>query len=288
MSSPPVDQQTNVYRKMLTAVISSICMGTGFDSIEKEALASLVELIQCYLSELSVICKNYCELAGRSEPLIADIILAFIDMGINFSCFEDYIKNAKYPSLPPIIVQQPPKQPNMLTTGVKQPLPSHIPLYLPEFPVPHAYIRTPTHRQPIIDYESVREKAAIQKKDVERALTKFLAKTAPTTHNLFDTEETNIFPLIASQPNYPPYLSALLPQDQIFDQEDLEYDPKAEAIEHKKSREKKNEAVKIEKVEEELESVKSEENNSSNNFIDNPYLAATKLPNTEGMDVTSC
>lgn len=45
----------------------------------------------------------------------------------------------------------------------------------------------------MIDYESVREKAAVQKRDIEKALTKFLAKTNPI-HNLFDTDEANIFP----------------------------------------------------------------------------------------------
>ncbi|KAK9873977.1 hypothetical protein WA026_002328 [Henosepilachna vigintioctopunctata] len=276
MTTSSIDQQTNVYRKMLSAAICSICLGNGFDTIEKDALATLVELLQCFLSQLSLLSRNYCELAGRSEPLVADILLGFIDMGIDFSSFDDYIKSAKYPHLPPIIVQQPPKQPNMLTTGVKQTLPQYIPSYLPEFPVPHAYIRTPTHRQPIIDYES--------------ALTKFLAKTAPSTHKLFDTEDINTFPLIACQPNYPPYLSSLLPQDQIFDPEELEYDAKVETetVEHKKPGERRTEDVKIEKIEEEeqIQDIKTEENHSPNNFIDNPYLAAIKFSNSEEMDIS--
>lgn len=49
-----------------------------------------------------------------------------------------------------------------------------------------------THKQPVIDYEAIREKAAAQKKDMERALTKFLAKTSQT-HNLFESDEV-IFP----------------------------------------------------------------------------------------------
>lgn len=99
----------------------------------------------------------------------------------------------------------------------------------------------------MIDYEAIREKAAIQKKDIERALTKYLAKTSET-HNLFDSEEANIFPcmcnireykmhirvyicfllVIACKPTFPPYMNALLPQDQIFDPEDLEYDHKSQ------------------------------------------------------------
>ncbi|XP_045478419.1 transcription initiation factor TFIID subunit 8-like [Harmonia axyridis] len=285
MASAQPDSPETFNRKMLAAAIGSICIGEGFDTIEKDALGTLVEMLQCYLSQIGLSSKNYCELAGRTEPVVADIILAFVELGITVPTLEDYMKTSKYPSLPPIVPQQPPKQPNMLTAGVRQSLPPHIPSHLPEFPVPHAYIRTPTHRQPTIDYESVREKAAIQKKDVERALTKFLAKTAPSTHNLFDTDDTNAFPLIASQPTSTPYLSALLPQDQIFDQEDLEYDSK-EVVGQKKEHVRK-EDVKMEKIEEEVsESSRSEDPNSSNNFIDNPYLAATKLPSDEDMDMS--
>jgi hypothetical protein len=45
-------------------------------------------------------------------------------------------------------------------------------------PDPHAYIRTPTYKQPETEYEAIREKSANQKRDIEKALTKFLAKTA--------------------------------------------------------------------------------------------------------------
>ena len=41
----------------------------------------------------------------------------------------------------------------------------------------HTYVRMPTHKQPVTDYVGVREKASSQKRDVERALTRFIAKT---------------------------------------------------------------------------------------------------------------
>lgn len=68
----------------------------------------------------------------------------------------------------------------------------------------------------------IREKAAQQQRDVERALTKFLAKTSEID-TLFDNEENPMFPLIACKPSFPPYLQALNPSDQIFDFEELEY-----------------------------------------------------------------
>merc|ERR1712037_913165 len=115
------------------------------------------------------------------------------------------------------------KQTAILHTGNKKRHPGHIPDHLPEMPDSHSYIRTPTHRQPVTDYESVREKASSQKRDVERALTRFIAKTGKT-HSLFNTDDTNLFPLIScdrlmpDQPALPAYLNALLFKDQIFEE----------------------------------------------------------------------
>lgn len=50
-----------------------------------------------------------------------------------------------------------------------------------------------THKQPVTEYEAIREKAANQKRDIEKALTKFLAKTSET-HNLFNTDDNTVFP----------------------------------------------------------------------------------------------
>merc|ERR1712013_99246 len=95
------------------------------------------------------------------------------------------------------------KQTAILHTGNKARHGGHIPDHLPEMPDSHSYIRTPTHRQPVTDYESVREKAASQKRDVERALTRFIAKTGKI-HNLFKTDDSNLFPLISCDREYLP------------------------------------------------------------------------------------
>ncbi|KAK4885805.1 hypothetical protein RN001_002076 [Aquatica leii] len=279
-----MEQQVNPYRKMLTAAISAILLELGVDSADRDVLGSLTEMLQCFLSEIGSMSHNYCELSGRSEPVIADIILGFVEMGIDFSGLQQFVKNGKSVVLPSLQPQQPQKQMNMLQAGTKQPLPSHIPQHLPSFPDPHAYIRTPTHKQPVIDYEAIREKYAIQKKDMEKALTKFLCRTNPI-HNLFDNEEANIFPLIACKPTFPPYLSALLPQDQIFDVEDLEYIAKDQDQAQPPRKRIKSECkvsdskLPTDDEEEAQENVtKATEKENLNWDIDNPYLAATKLP----------
>ncbi|CAH0551873.1 unnamed protein product [Brassicogethes aeneus] len=285
-------EQVNVYRKMLAVTVTSVLLEHGFDGAEKDSLGTLTEMLQAFICEVGHLGRNYCELNGRSEPLLADIIMAFVDMGYNLNEIPKYVRGVQHSVLPSLQPQTATKQLNMLSAGTKQSLPVHIPQHYPPFPDPHAYVRTPTHKQPVIDYESVREKAAIQKRDIEKALTKFLAKTSEV-HNLFETDEANIFPLIACKPPYPPYLSALLPQDQIFDPEDLDFDPKSQILQQvkdaKEAKERKRVKIEpkeeVEEAEENLnDSAKSEESTTPKTFIDNPYLAATKLPSKENAE----
>lgn len=63
--------------------------------------------------------------------------------GFNFNSLENYVKTSKHVVLPPLQLQQPQKQLNMLAAGSKQPLSVHIPQHFPQFPDPHAYVRTP-------------------------------------------------------------------------------------------------------------------------------------------------
>lgn len=95
-------QTDGAYRKVLTATVSSILLEHGIDSAEKECLGTLTEMLQCcmffallyYKIKLSLLCnisvlyeigymsKNYCELSGRVEPVIGDVILGFVEMGM--------------------------------------------------------------------------------------------------------------------------------------------------------------------------------------------------------------
>lgn len=268
---------------MLATTVSAILLQQGIETAEKEALGTLTELMQCFISELAFLSKNYCELSSRTEPLIADVILGFVEMGFNFRKLDQFVKRNKVSPLSNLQQQQQPKQVNMLQAGSKQALPNYILQCYPQFPDPHAYIRTPTHKQPVIDYEAIREKFAIQKKDIERALTKFLAKTSPI-HNLFDNDDTNAFPLIATKPIFPAYLNALLPQDQIFDDDELEY--KSEELNYPSRKKFKVEETILDNIATRSEkqfdgSIKTEENPAATLDIDNPYLAPTKLPSSK-------
>ena len=270
-------QTTNTRRKILNHVVCSILVECGYDTCEKQALETITEMLQSFIVEVGESARNYCELSGRTEPLIADVIVALINMGIKLDNLETYGKRMNRTVLPPLQQQTQSKQLNILQAGVKQSHPSHIPSYLPPFPDPHAYIRTPTHKQPVTEYEAIREKAATQKRDIERALTRFIAKIGDT-HSLFLTEDNSMFPLVACKPQFPSYLSALLPQDQVFESDqDFHFEPSP--VKKKKEPE----------VEEKDEGMKGQNEGAEQNgeammqqdAIDNPYLRPGKIPNNK-------
>lgn len=224
------DTTHDPFRHCLKVAVSALCTEVGFEAAETTSLETLTELSQSLLVELGRSARAFCELAGRVEPVSADIVLALVEMGIPVSGLREYSMRSSRVTVSAPSLTVTAKQTAILHTGNKKRHPPHVPDYLPEMPDSHSYIRTPTHRQPVTDYESVREKAASQKRDVERALTRFIAKTGKI-HNLFKTDD-NLFPLISCEPKeeeggrLPPYLDALLFKDQVFEEDEREYLPK--------------------------------------------------------------
>ncbi|KAF9822697.1 hypothetical protein SFRURICE_016903 [Spodoptera frugiperda] len=199
-----VESGSDARRRILTIAVSTVLLENGFESTDKMALETLTEMLQCFLCEVGNSAKNYCELSGRVEPMLGDVIMALVNMGISLQGLEQYAARPNRHVIQPPQQAPAPRTPAMLSAGSKAKPAPHIPFHLPPLPDPHAYIRTPTHKQPVTEYEAIREKAASQKRDIERALTKFLAKTSET-HNLFNTEDNQVFPY------------------QVFDFDELEY-----------------------------------------------------------------
>lgn len=236
------------------------------------------------LFEIGESSRSYCELACRTTPVLGDVVLALINMGLSLKGLEAFAK--KINNLTPLPTPQTmaaQKQNALLATGKKVKHPSHIPGYFPPLPYPHAYVRTPTHKQPVTEYEAIRERAATQKRDVEKALTKFLAKTSET-HSLFPEggDVNQMFPLIApTKPSYPAYLAALNPTDQVFDFEELEYhylvanrieDAPADKDDDEdgENQDESKEDIKTEAKDEEMDSTQD----TSAAILDNPFLKA--------------
>ncbi|XP_013372235.1 PREDICTED: transcription initiation factor TFIID subunit 8 isoform X2 [Chinchilla lanigera] len=210
-STNPADNYYLARRRTLQVVVSSLLTEAGFESAEKASVETLTEMLQSYISEIGRSAKSYCEHTARTQPTLSDIVVTLVEMGFNVDTLPAYAKRSQRMVItaPPVTNQ--PVTPKALTAGQNRPHPPHIPSHFPEFPDPHTYIKTPTYREPVSDYQVLREKAASQRRDVERALTRFMAKTGET-QSLFK-DDVSTFPLIAARPFTIPYLTALLPSE---------------------------------------------------------------------------
>jgi len=205
------------YRRLLKVSVCALLTEAGFTAAEDDALETLTEMLQSFMTELGRSAKGLCELSGRTEPVVGDVIVALIEMGQNVSRIPPYARRLNKTLIPNPQPSGPVAESKRLQVGTKRPRPAHIPEYLPEFPDPHTYIKTSTYKPPVSEYQVIREKASAQKRDTERALTRFIAKTGDT-ENLFP-DDPYAFPLIANKPKPLPYLDALLPKDSDVDSE---------------------------------------------------------------------
>ncbi|KAL1767882.1 transcription initiation factor TFIID subunit 8 isoform X1 [Sigmodon hispidus] len=164
---------------VLQVVVSSLLTEAGFEHAEKASVETLTEMLQSYISEIGRSAKSYCEHTARTQPTLSDIVVTLVEMGFNVDTLPAYAKRSQRMVItaPPVTNQ--PVTPKALTAGQNRPHPPHIPSHFPEFPDPHTYIKTPTYREPVSDYQVLREKAS-QRRDMERALTRFMAKTRET------------------------------------------------------------------------------------------------------------
>uniref|UniRef100_G3PBR1 Transcription initiation factor TFIID subunit 8 n=1 Tax=Gasterosteus aculeatus aculeatus TaxID=481459 RepID=G3PBR1_GASAC len=280
-ATSPAENYHLARRRTLQVVVSALLTECGFDSAEKAAVETLTEMMQSYITEIGRCAKAYCEHTARSIPTLSDAVVTLIEMGFKADTLPLYAKRSQRMVITAPPVTNPPVTPKALSAGQKRTHPAHIPCHFPEFPDPHTYIKTPTFREPVSDYQVVREKAASQRRDVERALTRFMAKTGET-ESLFKDDIT-AFPLIAAQPSTIPYLSALLPSElelQTLEETDSsEQDDQTDGengIQHISQNDdpgadKENAMLPLSAV---VPAAKA----SEDNVIDNPYLRPVKKP----------
>ncbi|XP_010861549.1 PREDICTED: transcription initiation factor TFIID subunit 8 [Bison bison bison] len=280
-STNPADNYHLARRRTLQVVVSSLLTEAGFESAEKASVETLTEMLQSYISEIGRSAKSYCEHTARTQPTLSDIVVTLVEMGFNVDTLPAYAKRSQRMVItaPPVTNQ--PVTPKALTAGQNRPHPPHIPSHFPEFPDPHTYIKTPTYREPVSDYQVLREKAASQRRDVERALTRFMAKTGET-QSLFK-DDVSTFPLIAARPFTIPYLTALLPSE--LEMQQME---ETDSSEQDEQTDTENLPLHISPddsgAEKENTSVLQQNpslsgsRNGEESIIDNPYLRPVKKP----------
>ncbi|KAL4225719.1 transcription initiation factor TFIID subunit 8 [Mactra antiquata] len=253
-----MDAHARSRRKALKVVVGALCTEVGFGMAEESAIETLTEMLQSLLTEIGKSSKAYTELCGRTDVLVTDVLTALIDQGINIESIPAHAfrHNKSVFNPPGQSVPQPIQR--VLSAGERQEHHTHIPDHLPPFPDPHTYIRTESHKQPVSEYQLIREKAASYKRDTERAVTRYVAKTGHT-QSLFK-DDTSSFPLIAVQPHPHPYLMALLPKDQDLDSLDIS---DVQGVNHGSDT---------------LDPNSSKFDQSDIDTIDNPYLQPIKMP----------
>ncbi|XP_051914138.1 transcription initiation factor TFIID subunit 8 [Hippocampus zosterae] len=279
-ASSPVENYHLARRRTLQVVVSALLTECGFDCAEKAAVETLTEMMQSYITEIGRCAKSYCEHTARSVPTLSDTVVTLIEMGFNVETLPVYAKRSQRMVITAPPVTNHPMTPKALSAGQKRTHPPHIPSHYPEFPDPHTYIKTPTFREPVSDYQVVREKAATQRRDVERALTRFMAKTSKT-QSLFKDDITS-FPLIAAQPSAIPYLGALLPSElelQTLEETDSsEQDDQTDGENAAGNIMSDDAAVDKENALLPPGGVIPSTKSSEDNVIDNPYLRPVKKP----------
>ncbi|KAH9508524.1 transcription initiation factor TFIID subunit 8 [Bulinus truncatus] len=253
---------SNPWRRALKTSIAALLVEAGYQCVEHLALETLIEMTQAYIWEAGRSSSSFAELAGRTHVMPSDVVLALIEMGLDFTAIPTYAKREnKTVFLPPAQgMLAPPSK--ILQVGEKRKHPAHIPEHLPSFPDPHTYIKTPCIKQPANEYQLVREKAASQKKDVEVALTRFIAKTG-ATHSLFKDDKL-AFPLIACKPTPLPYLSALLPMDSEASTQECSDSGPSKNLHHQTNHSSNDD-------------IGSSEATGDSDAIDNPYLIPAKM-----------
>lgn len=244
-------------RKALKVAVSALCSEVGFEKAEESVIETLTEMLQSFLMELGRSTQAFAELAGRTEGLMTDVIMALVEMGQNIHALPGHAKRPNKSVFIPPSHNAPQPNLKMLQTGDRREHPSHIPDHLPPYPDPHTYIKTSTKKAPVNEYQMIREKSASQKRDVERALTRFIAKTGET-QSLF-RDDTITYPLIAIKPTPLPYLNALLPKDQDLDSQDPP------------------ETTKVVKRRRDPDQTEENTTGADTDSIDNPYLRPMKI-----------
>lgn len=261
-----------LFRKIMRATVSASCSEVGFADAEESAIETLTEILQSFIRELSRSSKAYSELSNRTDPLVADIIMSLVDMGQKINELPFYARRAGRITIANPLTATVVAEPKRLQVGVKRSHSSYIPDYYPLFPDPHTYIKSSTQKAPCNEYRVVREKASEQKRNVETALTKFMAKTGDT-ENLF-SDDPYAFPLIANRQRALPYIDALLPREE-GPSEDIVEDPARLVETGNRVKGEKDECGGVPKQANLSQALEAED---PDGLIDNPYLRPIKMP----------
>ena len=212
MSSDIIPNEES-FRQCLSAVVASLCLEANYESAEESVLKTLTEMMQNYIIEVGKGVRLFYEHSGRTLPNGRDVMCALAEMGFPSHQLPEYLSRTRRINLGQISKSGEASNAPVLQVGKRKNFPNYVPEHFnfPPFPDPHSYVRTTTGEKESTDYVILRERLSEQRRDVEKALTRFVAKTGKS-HPLLPHDK-NAFPLIASEVTGLPYILALLPSE---------------------------------------------------------------------------
>ena len=195
----------------------------GFDNIEVSAYHQILDLSNTILRRLLLNVKNLMEIQSRTEPSPSDVARSLQLMNVKSSSlqqtFNQPIKHRlrspdRQNETNPMKLFRVTSSTSNTTSRKNRPI--YIPDFLPEFPDPHTFISSETYADLRKDYPRVRQLLADQRRALQRSLVKFKLQTNDKI-SVIDNPGANIneYYLIKNTTSSLPYLSALLPQDQL-------------------------------------------------------------------------
>ncbi|KAL3358311.1 hypothetical protein AABB24_015442 [Solanum stoloniferum] len=179
-------------RAISRTAVAQICESIGFEIFNESALESLADIAIKYILDLGKTASSSANLAGRTQCNVFDIIHGLEDMcastgflrasevnrcGLSsgiVSEMVEYVDSAEeIPFSQPLphfpVVKHPNLIPSFLQIGETPPF-KHIPPWLPAFPDPHTYVRTPTWNERASDPRADKIELARQRRKAERSL----------------------------------------------------------------------------------------------------------------------
>ncbi|CAD5220540.1 unnamed protein product [Bursaphelenchus okinawaensis] len=185
----------HAFVKIMRQAVAAIFLQNKIECATTSALDVLGNLAAMHMNEICRKTRLLLENSGRSKVTAHDVEMACRDLEIFIGDLCDYIQrflfDSNYPYIPEprTIVKRAPEV--AMHIGDAPARPSHIPSFLPPFPDPHTYIRTPINIEPDISYVRHRELCAKNKRDTDYTLITYFTTRHPTV-SLFRKYEEDV------------------------------------------------------------------------------------------------
>jgi transcription initiation factor TFIID subunit 8 len=172
-------------REILKVAVAYICSNFGFQTAERAAHETLVDILQCFIDEVGFTTKRYTEHGNRIESNFHDLIFAFRELRISLRdliLFASATTNIDVPftrAIPEFPVRARAKQPRSLRFSELPMRPSYVPSFLPTFPEPHTFAKTPVYVEREKNPSIIRQLINTERSQIEENLTKLHRETTP-------------------------------------------------------------------------------------------------------------